>query len=156
MRRGAGFSCRRTSSRTSRSPRTRPAGSVSARSNRSRHVTGNSLYGVSFARQRVHVARDRADVSSTDRMVRPTRRKTVGLIALLVVGLIVGALARAVLPGRQATPIWLTMLIGAASLFVAGLIVHTFIVALILGVVIAAAIIALTQGGIRSRGTTRV
>jgi uncharacterized membrane protein YeaQ/YmgE (transglycosylase-associated protein family) len=80
----------------------------------------------------------------------------VGIIALLIIGLLVGALARAVLPGRQATPIWLTMLIGAASLFVAGLIVHTFIVALILGVVIAAAIIALTQGGIRSRSTTGV
>jgi uncharacterized membrane protein YeaQ/YmgE (transglycosylase-associated protein family) len=80
----------------------------------------------------------------------------VGIIALLVIGLLVGALARAVLPGRQATPIWLTMLIGAASLFVAGLIVHTFVVALLLGVVIAAAIIALTQGGIGSRSTTGV
>jgi uncharacterized membrane protein YeaQ/YmgE (transglycosylase-associated protein family) len=80
----------------------------------------------------------------------------VSIIALLVIGLIVGALARAVLPGRQSTPIWLTMLIGAVSLFVAGLIVHTFIIALIVGVVIAAAIIALTQGGIRSRNTTRV
>jgi uncharacterized membrane protein YeaQ/YmgE (transglycosylase-associated protein family) len=80
----------------------------------------------------------------------------VGIIALLVIGLLVGALARAVLPGRQALPIWLTMLIGAASLFVAGLIVHTFIVALVVGVVIAAAVIALMQGGVHSRGTTRV
>ncbi|MDT7546840.1 MAG: hypothetical protein QOE99_2950 [Actinomycetota bacterium] len=79
-----------------------------------------------------------------------------GIIALLVIGLLVGALARAVLPGRQAVPIWLTMLIGAASLFVAGLIVHTFIVALVVGVIIAAAIIAVMQGGVRSRTTTRV
>jgi uncharacterized membrane protein YeaQ/YmgE (transglycosylase-associated protein family) len=80
----------------------------------------------------------------------------VGIIALLVIGLLVGALARAVLPGRQALPIWLTMLIGAGSLFVAGLIVHTFIVALIVGVVIAAAIIAVMQGGVRNRSTTSV
>ena len=73
------------------------------------------------------------------------------IIGLLIVGLLVGALARAVLPGRQALPIWLTMLIGAGSLLIAGLIVHTFIVALILGVVVAAAIIALTQGGVRGR-----
>ena len=76
-----------------------------------------------------------------------------GILGLLIVGLLVGALARAVLPGRQALPIWLTMLIGAGSLLVAGLIVHTFLVALIVGVVIAAAIIALTQGGVRGRTT---
>lgn len=79
-----------------------------------------------------------------------------GIIALLVIGLVVGALARAVLPGRQALPIWATMLIGAVALFIAGLIVHTFIVALILGIVIAAAAIALLQGGVSSRRTTRV
>jgi uncharacterized membrane protein YeaQ/YmgE (transglycosylase-associated protein family) len=77
----------------------------------------------------------------------------VGILGLLIVGLLVGALARAVLPGRQALPIWLTMLIGAGSLLVAGLIVHTFLIALIVGVVIAAAIIALTQGGVRGRTT---
>jgi uncharacterized membrane protein YeaQ/YmgE (transglycosylase-associated protein family) len=82
----------------------------------------------------------------------------VSIIALLVVGLIVGALARAVLPGRQSTPIWLTMLIGAGSLLLAGLLIPgtRTLVEIIVGVVIAAAIIALTQGGIRSRHTTRV
>ena len=79
-----------------------------------------------------------------------------GIIGLLIIGLVVGALARAVLPGRQALPIWATMLIGAVALFVAGLIVHTFLVALILGVVLAAAAIALLQGGVSSRRTTRV
>ena len=78
------------------------------------------------------------------------------ILFLAVIGLVVGALARAVLPGRQALPIWATMLIGAVALFVAGLIVHTFVVALIVGVVIAAAAIALLQGGIHSRDTTRV
>jgi uncharacterized membrane protein YeaQ/YmgE (transglycosylase-associated protein family) len=78
------------------------------------------------------------------------------ILGLLIVGLVVGALARAVLPGRQTLPIWLTMLIGVGALLVAGLIVHAFLPALIVGVLVAAAIIALMQGGIRSRRTTRV
>ena len=80
------------------------------------------------------------------------------IIVLLIVGLVVGALARAVLPGRQALPIWLTMLIGAGSLLLAGLVIpgrHGLIEAIV-GVVIAAAIIALTQGGIKSKGRSRV
>lgn len=79
-----------------------------------------------------------------------------GLISLLIVGLIVGALARAVLPGRQGLPIWLTMLIGAGALLLAGLIVHSFVIALIVGVAIAAGVIALMQGGFHARSTTRV
>jgi uncharacterized membrane protein YeaQ/YmgE (transglycosylase-associated protein family) len=80
------------------------------------------------------------------------------IIVLLVVGLVVGALARAVLPGRQALPIWLTMLIGAGALLLAGLIIpgHRTLLEIIVGVAIAAGIIALTQGGIRSRSTTSV
>jgi uncharacterized membrane protein YeaQ/YmgE (transglycosylase-associated protein family) len=80
------------------------------------------------------------------------------IIVLLVVGLIVGALARAVLPGRQALPIWLTMLIGAGSLLIAGLVIpgNRGLLEIIVGVVVAAAVIALMQGGVRSRGTTRV
>lgn len=79
-----------------------------------------------------------------------------GIIVLLVVGLIVGALARAVLPGRQALPIWLTMLIGAGSLLLAGLIIpgSRTLLELIVGVAVAAGVIALTQGGLRSRSTT--
>jgi uncharacterized membrane protein YeaQ/YmgE (transglycosylase-associated protein family) len=82
----------------------------------------------------------------------------VGIITLLIVGLVVGALARAVLPGRQALPIWLTMLIGVGSLLLGGLILQNagLIVRVIVGVIIAAAIIALTQGGISSRGRSRV
>ena len=80
------------------------------------------------------------------------------IIVLLVVGLVVGALARAVLPGRQALPIWLTMLIGAGSLLLAGLIIpgERMLIELIVGVAVAAGVIALTQGGLRSRSTTRV
>ena len=79
-----------------------------------------------------------------------------GFIALLVIGLVVGALARAVLPGRQALPIWATMLIGAASLLIVGLIISSFVLKVIVGVVVAAAIIALIQGGVRNRAGTHV
>ncbi len=77
-----------------------------------------------------------------------------GIITLLIVGLVVGALARAVLPGNQGLPIWLTMLIGVGSLLLAGLIIpgrDRTLLEVVVGVVIAAAIIALSQGGVRSR-----
>ncbi len=79
------------------------------------------------------------------------------VIVLLIVGLIVGALARAVLPGRQTLPIWLTMVIGAGSLLLAGLVIpgHRALLEVIVGVVIAAAIIAVSQGGIRAKSGTR-
>jgi uncharacterized membrane protein YeaQ/YmgE (transglycosylase-associated protein family) len=35
-----------------------------------------------------------------------------GIISALIIGLIIGALGRLVLPGRQPIPIWLTMVIG--------------------------------------------
>lgn len=79
-----------------------------------------------------------------------------GFIALLVIGLVVGALARAVLPGRQALPLWATMLIGAASLLLVGLVISSFVLKVIVGVVVAAAIIAVIQGGVRAGNKTTV
>ncbi|WP_309113257.1 GlsB/YeaQ/YmgE family stress response membrane protein [Saccharothrix sp.] len=38
-----------------------------------------------------------------------------GIISALVVGLIIGALGRLVLPGRQNIPIWLTILVGIVA-----------------------------------------
>jgi uncharacterized membrane protein YeaQ/YmgE (transglycosylase-associated protein family) len=38
-----------------------------------------------------------------------------GIISAIIVGLIIGALGRLVLPGRQAIPIWLTILIGIGA-----------------------------------------
>jgi uncharacterized membrane protein YeaQ/YmgE (transglycosylase-associated protein family) len=38
-----------------------------------------------------------------------------GIISALIVGLIIGALGRLVLPGRQAIPVWLTILIGIGA-----------------------------------------
>jgi uncharacterized membrane protein YeaQ/YmgE (transglycosylase-associated protein family) len=38
-----------------------------------------------------------------------------GIISAIIVGLIIGALGRLVVPGRQAIPIWLTILIGIGA-----------------------------------------
>ncbi|GAA1796309.1 transglycosylase [Luedemannella flava] len=38
-----------------------------------------------------------------------------GIITAIIVGLIVGALGRLVVPGRQDIPLWLTMLIGVGA-----------------------------------------
>nr|WP_296075935.1 GlsB/YeaQ/YmgE family stress response membrane protein [uncultured Actinoplanes sp.] len=56
-----------------------------------------------------------------------------GIITAIIIGLIIGALGRLVVPGKQNIPIWLTILIG--------------IVAAIIGTFIAAAIgVANTRG----------
>ncbi|GGJ74286.1 transglycosylase [Pilimelia anulata] len=38
-----------------------------------------------------------------------------GIFTALIVGLIVGALGRLVIPGKQSIPVWLTMLIGVVA-----------------------------------------
>jgi uncharacterized membrane protein YeaQ/YmgE (transglycosylase-associated protein family) len=38
-----------------------------------------------------------------------------GIISAIIVGLIIGALGRLVLPGRQSIPLWLTVLIGIGA-----------------------------------------
>ncbi len=78
------------------------------------------------------------------------------IITLLVIGLIVGLLGRAILPGRQALPLWLTLLIGVGSLLLAGALVSGLVVEVIVGTLIAAAIIALTHGGVRGRSRARL
>ena len=57
-----------------------------------------------------------------------------GIITALIVGLIIGALGRLVVPGKQNIPIWLTILIG--------------IVAAIIGTFIAAALGVAETGGV--------
>lgn len=76
------------------------------------------------------------------------------IVVLLLVGLVVGALGRAVVPGRQAMPLWLTMLIGVGSLLLAGLVFSSLLLEIIVGTLIAAALIAVSQGASRSK--TRV
>ena len=38
-----------------------------------------------------------------------------GIITAIIIGLIIGALGRLVVPGKQNIPIWLTLLIGVAA-----------------------------------------
>jgi uncharacterized membrane protein YeaQ/YmgE (transglycosylase-associated protein family) len=84
-----------------------------------------------------------------------------GIISAIIVGLIIGALGRLVVPGRQNMPIWLTILIGivAAILgtWIASAIVDTdgfSIVELILQVVLAAIGVTLVAGATSRRTTT--
>ena len=41
-----------------------------------------------------------------------------GIISAIIIGLIIGALGRLVVPGRQPIPIWLTIVIGIIAAFV--------------------------------------
>lgn len=77
------------------------------------------------------------------------------IIALLVIGLVVGALARAVLPGRQDIPLWLTMLIGVGGLLIGGAIFgeQGLLMRIVVGTVIAIGLLALV--GAVSKGRTR-
>jgi uncharacterized membrane protein YeaQ/YmgE (transglycosylase-associated protein family) len=41
-----------------------------------------------------------------------------GIISAILVGLIIGALGRLVVPGRQSIPVWLTILVGIVAAFI--------------------------------------
>lgn len=73
-----------------------------------------------------------------------------GIISALVVGLIIGALGRLVVPGKQHLPIWLTIIIGVVAAFVGSaiaLIFTTFwIFVLIVQVLVAAGGVVLFDG----------
>jgi uncharacterized membrane protein YeaQ/YmgE (transglycosylase-associated protein family) len=77
------------------------------------------------------------------------------IISAIVVGLIIGALGRLVLPGRQDIPIWLTILIGIIAALIGSLIASALGVGetrgidwikLIIQVALAAAGVALVAG----------
>ncbi len=46
-----------------------------------------------------------------------------GIISALIIGLVIGALGRLVVPGKQDIPIWLTMLIGVIAALIGSAIV---------------------------------
>jgi uncharacterized membrane protein YeaQ/YmgE (transglycosylase-associated protein family) len=46
-----------------------------------------------------------------------------GIIGALIIGLIIGALGRLVIPGKQDIPIWLTIVVGIVAALVGSLIV---------------------------------
>ena len=87
-----------------------------------------------------------------------------GIITALIVGLIIGALGRLVVPGKQNIPIWLTMLIGVAAALLGTVIARALGVvdtkgfdwlALFIQVALAAIGVALVVGGTGRRGVTR-
>ena len=49
-----------------------------------------------------------------------------GIITALIVGLIIGALGRLVVPGKQNIPIWLTMVIGVVAALLGTVIARAF------------------------------
>ena len=64
------------------------------------------------------------------------------IVGLIIVGLIVGALGRLFHPGRDKMGLLMTMVIGVASVLIAGLLIHGFlgfVVAVIVGVLLVAA-----------------
>lgn len=80
------------------------------------------------------------------------------IIVLLVLGLVVGALARAVLPGKQDIPLWLTMLIGVGGLLIGGLIFQSqgLILRVVVGTVIAIGLLLLLGAMSKGRSRSRV
>ncbi|CAM4220211.1 hypothetical protein GCM10009799_12000 [Nocardiopsis rhodophaea] len=79
-----------------------------------------------------------------------------GIISALVVGLIIGALGRLVVPGKQAIPIWLTLILGIIAAFIGGAIAAVFttfwLFVLIVQVLVAAAAVVLAEK-LYTRGT---
>ena len=88
-----------------------------------------------------------------------------GIITALIVGLVIGALGRLVVPGRQSIPIWLTMLIGVGAALLGTVIARSMGLAdtsgfdwteLLIQVILAAVGVALVVGiGGRGRSVTR-
>jgi uncharacterized membrane protein YeaQ/YmgE (transglycosylase-associated protein family) len=87
-----------------------------------------------------------------------------GIISALVIGLIIGALARLVLPGKQSIPIWLTILIGAIGALLGTLVAQYLGVAvtagidwieIVLQVAVAAVGVALVAGAYNRRRLNR-
>jgi uncharacterized membrane protein YeaQ/YmgE (transglycosylase-associated protein family) len=52
-----------------------------------------------------------------------------GILSAIIIGLIIGALGRLVVPGRQSIPIWLTVLIGVVAAVLGTLVATVFGVA---------------------------
>lgn len=88
-----------------------------------------------------------------------------GIITALIVGLIVGALGRLVVPGRQSMPMWLHMLIGVGAALLGTVIARASGIAtetagvdwteLLIQVVLAAIAVALVAGAGSRRSITR-
>ncbi|MBB6120831.1 GlsB/YeaQ/YmgE family stress response membrane protein [Nocardiopsis algeriensis] len=77
-----------------------------------------------------------------------------GIITAIIVGLIIGALGRLVVPGKQHLPIWLTLLLGIVAAFLGGWVAGLFIdnqdgfswIVLIVQILVAAGLVYLADG----------
>ncbi|GAA1447273.1 GlsB/YeaQ/YmgE family stress response membrane protein [Nocardiopsis tropica] len=73
-----------------------------------------------------------------------------GIISAIIVGLIIGALGRLIVPGKQHLPIWLTLLLGIVAAFLGGwigaMIWDQFLFILVIQVLVAAGIVYLADG----------
>ncbi|WP_213454050.1 GlsB/YeaQ/YmgE family stress response membrane protein [Rhizomonospora bruguierae] len=87
-----------------------------------------------------------------------------GIISALIVGLIIGALGRLVVPGRQNIPVWMTILIGIGAALLGTVIARAAGIADTAGfdwieffiqVVLAAVGVALVAGAAGRRSITR-
>ena len=87
-----------------------------------------------------------------------------GIITAIIIGLIIGALGRLVVPGKQNIPIWLTLVIGVVAALLGTVIARATGVAdtkgfdwieLLFQVVLAAIGVALVAGMGSRRGVTR-
>jgi uncharacterized membrane protein YeaQ/YmgE (transglycosylase-associated protein family) len=91
-----------------------------------------------------------------------------GIISAILIGIIVGALGRLVVPGRQRIPIWLTIVVGIVAAFIGTWLARALglptatrgidWIELLVQVLVAAvgvAIVAGVMGGRRSRFGTR-
>lgn len=73
-----------------------------------------------------------------------------GIFSAIIIGLIIGALGRLIVPGKQHLPIWLTLVLGIVAAFVGGWIATIFFTnflwVLLIQVLVAAAIVYLADG----------
>jgi len=85
-----------------------------------------------------------------------------GIISAIIIGAVIGALGRLVVPGKQDIPIWLTVVIGVVAALIGTFIVGPMRdtsgldwVELLVQVVLAAVGVALVTGARGRRGLTR-
>lgn len=88
-----------------------------------------------------------------------------GIFTAIIIGLIVGALARLILPGRQNIPIWLTIVVGIVAAFLGTALARALGVPtatsgidwleLVVQLVLAVIGVALVSGAYGRRGVTR-
>ncbi len=87
------------------------------------------------------------------------------MIGFIVAGLVIGALARLIKPGKQSLSIWVTLLLGLAGSVVGGVVANLFgtggifelnVLGFIVAVVAAVALIGVAEGIMGSRGRKAV